>query len=164
MELTTVLIIVLVYLTCITISLFIEEMKLRLAFYLLVGLGTLCFINIYLTITYYIKLRNDPGVPGVQGPKGPRGVRGDPGKCSYSSSCGIQNARGKILNIAKNVYDIDTKCLDNPSLKTCSDKDTMDKANPVSDQIDMLEQIAKTSTMSEEEFIRKIRSSFRETN
>ena len=162
MELTTVLIIVLVYLTCITISLFIEESKLRLAFYLLVGLGTLCFLNIYLTITYYIKLRNDPGVPGIQGPKGPKGARGDPGQCSYSTSCGIQNSRGKILKIASTTYDIETDCLDNPSLKTCNDKDTRDKANPISDQIDMLESYAKTSKMSEEEFIRKVRSSFNE--
>ena len=69
-----------------------------------------------------------------------------------------------ILNIAKTVYDIEAKCLDNPSLKNCSDKDTMDKANPISDQIDMLEKLAKTSTMSEEEFMKKIRSSFSTPN
>jgi len=157
MELSTVLIIILVYLTCITISLFIDEMKLRLAFYMLVALGTLCFLNIYLTITYYIKLRNDPGVAGKQGPKGPKGVRGDPGKCSYSTSCGIPDARGKILNTASTMFEIDKGCLNEPSLKTCKDKETMDMANPIHDQIDMLEKIAKDTTLSEEDFNKKIR-------
>lgn len=158
MQLTTVLILVLVYLTCITISLFIDEMKLRLAFYLLVGLGTLCFLNIYLTVVYYIKLRNEPGVPGLQGPKGPKGVRGDPGGCSYSTTCGIPNARGQILNIAKDMFGIEKKCLNEPSIKNCNDKQTMDKANPINDQIDMLEKIASTSSYSEEDFMRKVKT------
>jgi hypothetical protein len=157
MELSTVLIIILIYLTCITVSLFIDEMKLRLAFYMLVALGTLCFLNIYLTITYYIKLRNDPGVPGKQGTKGPKGVKGDPGKCSYSTSCGIQDARGKILNTASTMFDIEKVCLNEPSLKTCKDKETLDMANPVYDQINMLEKIAKSTTLSEEDFNRKIK-------
>lgn len=158
MDLTTILILVMIYLACITISLFIDELKLRLAFYLLVGLGTLCFLNIYLTIVYYIKLRNEPGVSGIQGPKGPKGVRGDPGGCSYSTSCGIQNARGQILNIANTMFDIEKKCLNEPSLKTCQDKETMDKANPINVQIDMLEKIASTTSYSEEDFMKKVKS------
>ena len=61
------------------ISMFIEEKRLRLAFYLIVALATLCFINLYLTFTYYIKLRNEPGIPGPQGPKGDKGPKGDAG-------------------------------------------------------------------------------------
>ena len=138
MELTTLLILILIYLTLLTISLFIDEMKLRLAFYLLVGLGTLCFLNLYLTVSYYIRLRNEPGVQGPQGPKGPKGPKGDIGKCNYSTECGITDARPKILNIAHSIFDIDKKCLDNPSLNTCGDRETMDKANPIYSQINML--------------------------
>ena len=158
MKLSTLLIIILIYLTCLTISLFIDEIKLRLAFYLLVALGTLCFLNIYLTISYYIKLRNEPGVPGLQGSKGPKGIVGDPGRCSYSTKCGIDNSRGKLLNVASDMFDIDTECLDNPSLKTCQDKETMDKANPINVQIDMLEKIAGSTSMTEEEFTTKIKN------
>lgn len=57
---TTVLSVLLVLVIVISISFFIEEPSYKLAYFMLVGLGFLCFLNIYLTVFYYIKLRNDP--------------------------------------------------------------------------------------------------------
>ena len=51
---------------------------------MIVALGTLTYMNIYLTIFYYIKLRNEPGVQGPPGPKGEKGPTGPEGKCVNS--------------------------------------------------------------------------------
>jgi hypothetical protein len=97
-------------------------------------------LNIYLSIVYYIKLRNDSGVIGSVGPKGPSGIKGSPGKCSFESKCGIDNPRQKILNIANTMYNIPQVCLDKPSLKNCKDQDTLENAMPINKQIDMLKE------------------------
>jgi hypothetical protein len=138
------------------ISMFIDEMKLRLAFYLIVALGTLCFINLYLTFTYYIKLRNEPGVAGPPGLKGDQGPKGDPGGCSYATKCGIDNPRPMIVNAVNAMYQIDKSCLNDPNLDTCGDKTTLDKANPLHQQINLLERIANETSMSREQFKKKI--------
>jgi hypothetical protein len=156
MKLTTILIIILVYMSLMIISLFIDEMKLRLAFYLIVALGTLCFINLYLTFTYYIRLRNEAGIGGPQGPTGDAGPRGDPGGCSYATKCGIDDPRPMIIDAVNAMYQIDKKCLNNPSLDNCPDKEVMDKAYPLNKQIDLLEKIANETALSREEFKKKI--------
>jgi hypothetical protein len=135
---------------------FIEEKRLRLAFYLIVALATLCFINLYLTFTYYIKLRNEPGIPGPQGPKGDKGPKGDAGGCSYATKCGVDNSRPLIINAVNAMYQINKKCLDDPNLDTCKDKDTLEKAYPLNKQINLLEKIANETSMSREQFKRKI--------
>jgi hypothetical protein len=156
MNLTTLLLIVLIYMSLMIISMFIEEVKLRIAFYLIVALGTLCFINLYLTFTYYIKLRNEPGIAGPPGPKGDQGSRGDPGGCSYVTKCGIDDSRPMIVNAVNAMYQINKKCLNDPNLDTCGDKETLDKANPLHQQINLLEKIANETSMSKEQFRTKI--------
>lgn len=138
------------------ISMFIEEVKLRIAFYLIVALGTLCFINLYLTFTYYIKLRNEPGIAGAPGPKGDQGSKGDQGGCSYATKCGIDGSRPMIVNAVNAMYQINKKCLNDPNLDTCGDKETLDKANPLHQQINLLEKIANETSMSKEQFRKKI--------
>jgi hypothetical protein len=156
MELTTFLILCVILVILMSISLMIEEIKYRLAYYLVCALGFLVIMNIYLGITYYISLRNDPGVQGPQGDKGPQGASGQPGNCSYSAECGIKNARTLILDTANKMYGIDTGCLDTPNLTTCGSQSTLDLATPINSQINMLEQIAYSTSMSQSDFTSKL--------
>ena len=89
MELTTFLILVTIYVVAIAISMFIEDKTQKLYYFMIIGLGTLVYLNVYLSVVYYIKLRNEPGVPGPRGPKGDKGPTGSNGKCKISDKCGF---------------------------------------------------------------------------
>ena len=58
MKLTTLLLIITIYMVCLVIGMLIKDAIYKLYFYMIVALGTLTYMNIYLTIFYYIKLRN----------------------------------------------------------------------------------------------------------
>jgi hypothetical protein len=157
MDLTTFLIILLLFIIMIVISLFIDNTRDRIAFYCIMGLACLCVINTYSIVVYYIKLRNDPGVQGPPGNKGSKGPKGDPGKCSFSDKCGIEKPREKILDIASEMYDIPKQCLDKPTKKACKDSDTFEQANIINKQIGVLESIAYKTSMTENDFIKKLK-------
>ena len=157
MDLSTLLIILIVFIIFFSISFFIPETKYRIAYYMILALLFLSGLNIYLSVVYYIQLRNTPGVAGTQGDKGPTGVKGSPGRCSFSETCKIKDARGKILNVANSMYKIPIACLDNPSLSTCENsQDTLEQAYPINKQINMLEKIAFSTTMGEKDFMDKL--------
>ena len=59
------------------------------------------------------------------------------------------------------MYQINKKCLDDPNLDTCKDKDTLEKAYPLNKQINLLEKIANETSMSREQFKRKNKCLFR---
>ena len=53
-----------------------------------------------MTFTYYIKLRNEPGVKGERGSPGEQGKKGSNGVCTIDTSCGsIQNCRDFIEEV-----------------------------------------------------------------
>ena len=164
MELTTFLILLIISLIFIAIGFMIPEIKYKIAYFLILCLFGLTILNVYLSIVYYIQLRNDPGVPGDIGVKGKQGVKGIPGKCSFTESCKFENARDKILNVANTMYNIPKTCLDNPTLQTCSNQDTLEEAIPINTQINMLEEIAYKTTMSEEDFMAKINVCIQDSN
>ena len=165
MDLSTLLIILIVFIIAFSISFFILETKYRIAYYMILALLFLSGLNIYLSIVYYIQLRNTPGIPGVQGDKGPTGVKGAPGKCSFTSTCGIDDPRDKILGVANTMYNIPKNCLDNPTLATCGNsQDTLDEAMPINKQINMLEKIAFSTTMAEADFMDKISVCLQDSN
>ena len=117
-----------------------------------------------MSIVYYIQLRNDPGVPGEMGKKGPTGVKGIPGVCSFTETCEIKNARDKIVKVANTMYKIPAPCIDNPSLSTCKNQDTLEQAMPINQQINMLEKIAYSTTMTEKDFMSKIQVCLQDSN
>jgi hypothetical protein len=155
-EVSSILIFLVIVFFIITISFFITEPTYKLAYFLLVGLGFLCILNIYLSIFYYIKLRNDEGIPGPVGPKGVRGPAGEPGKCTYSESCGIEKPREKIVEVASKMYEIKKECLNNPTTNNCDNEDALSQAIQISKQINILEDMAKTTTMAEKDFLEKL--------
>jgi hypothetical protein len=158
MELSTFLIILIIALILISIGFMIPEVKYKIAYFMIVCLLGLSILNVYLSIVYYIQLRNDAGISGQQGSKGPKGSKGAPGKCSYSKQCGISNPRGIVLDIASKMYtDIPLSCLDNPSMEACNnDQNTLEAAMPINNQISMLEKIARSTTMAESDFKAKL--------
>ena len=147
------------------VSFMIQDIKYRISYYMILALLFLASLNIYLSVVYYIQLRNNPGVQGQMGPKGPKGVQGNTGKCSFSEKCGITDPRNKILNIANQMYNIKRECLDNPTLQICNnDQDILDQARPINTQINMLEKIAYSTTMSEEDFMSKLKVCIQDPN
>lgn len=156
MDLTTFLILTIIFLIVQSIAFMIPELKYRIAYFMVVGLAALTIMNIYLAITYYIALRNDSGIQGPQGDKGPQGVQGASGKCSYSDKCGIPDARNLILNTANKMYNIPTTCLDKPNIDNCGNQATLDQATPINTQINLLEQIAYKTKMAQSDFMNKI--------
>ena len=166
MELATLLVILIITIILITIGIMIPEAKYKIAYFMIVCLLGLSVLNIYLSVVYYIRLRNDPGVPGTQGPKGPRGAKGVPGKCSYSEQCGIPNARGVILDIASEMYpELPRTCLDNPSNSTCNnEQNKLEEAMAINPQINMLEKIAYSTTMAEKDFKAKLKVCLQDSN
>jgi hypothetical protein len=143
----------------------IQDTKYRISYYMILALLFLASLNIYLSIVYYIQLRNTPGVQGKIGQKGPKGIKGNKGKCSFTEKCGIDDARKKILSSANQMYNIDIKCIDNPTLKNCNDnQDILDQARPINKQINMLEKIAYSTTMSEKDFMDKLNVCLNDSN
>ena len=156
METSTILILLIILVIIISISFFIDEPSYKLAYFLIVGLGFLCILNIYLTIFYYIKLRNTEGTRGAMGPKGYKGPRGESGKCTFSAKCGIDNPRDKILTVATNLYNIPKTCLNKPNINNCDNEDTLAQAITIEKQINLLENMAEKTMMAETDFIDKL--------
>jgi hypothetical protein len=164
MEVSTFLVLLIIVLILISIGFMIPESTYKVAYFMIVCLLGLTILNVYMSIIYYIQLRNDPGVPGTVGKKGPTGVKGLPGKCTFTQSCEIVNARDKIVTVANTMYGISKDCIDNPSINTCGDQDTLEQAVPINQQINMLEQIAYSTTMAEPDFMTKIQVCLEDTN
>ena len=164
MELTTFLILLIISLILIAIGFMIPEIKYKIAYFLIICLFGLTILNVYLSIVYYIQLRNDPGIPGDIGSKGVTGVKGIPGTCSLTETCQIGNARDKILQVANTMYNIPIPCIDQPSIETCANQDTLEEAIPINAQINMLEEIAYSTTMSEDDFMTKVNVCIQDSN
>jgi hypothetical protein len=155
-ETSSILILLVLISIIITVSFFIQEPSYKLAYFMIIGLGFLCLLNIYLTVFYYIKIRNSEGTPGPMGPKGNKGPKGEPGKCSFSQTCGISNPRTKIIDTASKMYDIPTKCIDKPNLATCNNEDVVAQAISIQKQVNILEDMAAKTSMAEQDFMDKL--------
>ena len=165
MDISTALIIIIIFLIFFAVGFMINEAKYKVAYYAILVLLFLSALNVYLSIIYYIQLRNEPGLVGVQGNKGPPGIKGSGGKCSFASKCGIDKPRDKILNIANTMYNIKKECLDNPTLSTCDNsQDNLENAIPINAQINMLEKIAYSTTMTETDFLNKLNVCLQDSN
>lgn len=155
MDVSTILTIILIYLVFFIINLFIEDFNTRLAYWFIVALATLAFMNLYLSILYYIRLRNEPGKPGSRGEKGEDGPKGDIGKCTFSEQCGINDCEGKIYKLGEDFYpNIPLKCL--KDTKKCRSHTEREKAIPVNKELKRLIKICNKTRIAEEDFMRKI--------
>jgi hypothetical protein len=163
MDITTFLILITIYLVLIVISMFIEDRQYKIYYFAIVVLGTLCFLNVYLSVIYYIKLRNEPGVPGPRGAPGSKGARGGKGKCSVGESCSFtkQDASAMLYKMAAEKFDTTEKCLKTPSLKNCpGGVAEVERLQAVSRQIKLLESLAISGKFTRQEFEEKATQAF----
>ena len=173
-NLATIFILLIIFIIFFGISFMIQDFKYRVCYYMILALLFLASLNIYLSVVYYIQLRNTPGIQGPIGEKGPKGMTGSTGKCNFSQTCGIQEPRDRIIiPAAVQMYpDIPQNCLDTPTLTNCTkstdtgtqSQDRLDQAIPINNQINMLEQIAQGSVMTENDFRNKINVCITDSN
>ena len=94
--LLTIIALTIVFLSII-INKFIVDPQLQYIYWLVVFLLFVSVSNIYMTMHYYVKLRNEPGIKGERGEPGEKGQVGSNGVCEINTGCGaIQNCRDLI--------------------------------------------------------------------
>ncbi len=94
--LLTIIALTIVFLSII-INKFIVDPQLQYIYWLVVFLLFVSVSNIYMTIYYYTKLRNEPGIKGERGDPGGKGQVGSNGVCEINTGCGaIENCRDLI--------------------------------------------------------------------
>jgi hypothetical protein len=99
----------------ILIAVSIKDNNLKVCFWLSFVLFIVALINLNLSVSFYIKLRNEKGIQGPRGEKGDKGPKGFPGRCELNleAQCGIRNCRVKaqerLMNKCSNYRDIVNK-------------------------------------------------------
>lgn len=94
--LLTIIALTIVFLSII-INKFIVDPQLQYIYWLVVFLLFVSVSNIYMTMYYYVKLRNEPGIKGERGDPGEKGQVGSNGVCEINTGCGaIENCRDLI--------------------------------------------------------------------
>ncbi len=94
----TIIALTIVFLSII-INKFIIDPQLQYIYWLVVFLLFVSVSNIYMTMYYYVKLRNEPGIKGERGDPGEKGQPGSNGVCEINTGCGaLQNCRDLIKN------------------------------------------------------------------
>ena len=92
----TIIALTIVFLSII-INKFIIDPQLQYIYWLVVFLLFVSVSNIYMTMYYYVKLRNEPGIKGERGNPGEKGQVGSNGVCEINTGCGaIENCRDLI--------------------------------------------------------------------
>lgn len=115
-----------IFVVFVIIGFMIEDKNLKISYMLVVGLALFTGINLFLTIKYYKDLRNKAGEQGPRGLKGEDGPQGDPGVCTFSEKCGMNQKEcedaiyKKIIDDNYYGEDITRECLENPTLETCN--------------------------------------------
>lgn len=158
MDLTTFIIFCIIIVVAIVISLFIDDKTYKIYYFLILALAGLTFLNCYLAVIYYIKLRNEPGVPGPRGPKGDNGPTGSQGKCVLTDKCGFdkKDIDYMLYDMAASVFQTNKDCIKTPSLSTCSNPTEVERIKPVSVKMKQLEDLALQGNFTKQELKQKI--------
>jgi len=158
MLLITILLII-VFATII-ISKFIVDPALQPLYWLIVFLVLVSVTNIYMTVHYYVKLRNEPGIMGERGDPGISGSKGSNGVCMKNTSeDAIANCRGLIKTIFEDklpkYYNVMEKERESKKLSG-SEKDTK---RQVEDLIQDIEHKCKSGDITKEDIVTKVTES-----
>ena len=148
-----------IFLVLVIFSFFIEDSNLKLCYWLVILLFALTIFNIILSITYYTKLRNEPGIPGPRGPQGARGSKGPGGKCRVSDKCNIneETCNQRLVDMAHEIFPhIRKECISNVGRCNSSEQSL---GRPLAKQIENLTQKCYTTNMAEPDFMKSVRPS-----
>ena len=163
METSTLVIVFIMIAVAIVISMFIEDKTYKIYYFLILALGGLTFLSFYLTIVYYIKLRNEPGIPGPRGPKGEQGPSGAKGKCVLTEKCGFtsKDLDEILYDMAAQTFQTTRECIKAPSLSVCDNgPQEVERLKPVSNRLKSLEELALQGNFTKQELQTKIRNTF----
>lgn len=140
-------------------SFFIEDSNLKLCYWLVILLLALTLFNIVLSITYYTKLRNEPGIPGPRGPRGAKGAKGPNGRCTVSDKCNIneETCHQRLIDMAHDIFPhIRKTCIGDVGRCKSEEKST---GEPLSKLVGKLTEKCSTTKMAEPDFMKKVRPS-----
>lgn len=131
MNLSTFLIILFVFIILFSLSFLIENKTYKIFYFLIMALGGITFLNIYIGVLYYIKLRNEPGIPGPRGPKGEKGPKGKTGKCIINEKCTFTRDDAiKMINTEiANKFDTTEECLTRTNINNCGSRQEVNRIN-----------------------------------
>jgi len=158
MLLITILLII-VFATII-ISKFVVDPTLQPLYWLIVFLVLVSVTNIYMTIYYYVKLRNEPGIMGERGDPGMKGSKGSNGMCmSSTSEDATANCRDLLNNLFEENDALYKKIMEKEqnSIKLSgSDKQIKRK---IEDHIQIIEPLCKSGDYDITEILTKVKES-----
>lgn len=162
MIIRTSLIILFIFLAII-VSQFIKGVKLKLMYWMIMILLFITFMNIYMTVTYYISMRNNPGVQGPRGNPGKIGLKGPPGVCTINTSCKqVYDCKNLIQTKIKEKsleYRKVLKKVDNNVTLNDNDKQILSNVNEYIDLLDI-----KCKNMNKEELLTELEKSLQSAN
>lgn len=148
-----------IFLVLVIFSFFIEDSNLKLCYWLVILLLALTVFNIVLSITYYTKLRNEPGIPGPRGPQGAIGSKGPNGRCTISDTCKIneETCHQRLVDMAHDIFPhIRKTCLSDVGRCNSEEKSF---GTIVGNQVKQLTEKCSTTKMAEPDFMKKVRPS-----
>lgn len=159
MNISTFLTIIIIYIFLFMISYLIDNYEYKIYYFLIIGLATITFLNIYIGIIYYIKLRNEPGIPGPRGPPGDKGPPGSGGKCIINEKCGFSedDANKIIYKELSKKFDTTEKCLKYQNIENCGNSTEVSRVNKLNKQIDLLKKIGNQGGITKQQFKTKLR-------
>ena len=142
-----------------------EDRNLKISYRMSVALGLFTLFYVHMTIKYYKELRNAEGKQGPKGPSGEDGPGGEPGVCTFSSECGIDDAASRIASEIsargefKEFFKIDAeydKFIDNIKKNIFEDSDATEAQQNVYKAVQAIILNAKTTQLKPDVFYDKV--------
>jgi hypothetical protein len=144
-------------------SQFVKGVKLKLIYWMIMVLLFITLINIFLTIKYYIHIRDNPGIKGARGNSGKAGPKGSMGVCKISTSCrevyDCKNLIQEKLQDNSASYAKIIKKFNKNELLSQPEKTTLSKVNEF---IDILAQ--RCESMNKEQLLEELELSLEKQN
>ena len=141
------------------INQFIKDPNLRIAYWLLCFLFFVSISNIFLSIHFFKKIRNEPGKRGPDGDMGEQGMKGTDGICKLSLDCGISNCKNVIEDELVEIFPIYKKIKDKLKRDIVLSSEEQKSQRQINSYIDILLPVCENGKFSKQEFIEHIHKS-----
>ena len=112
--------------------------------------------NIYLSIVFFRKIRNEPGQKGPDGDQGNQGMKGSPGICTLSTKCGISNCKQVIEDELVKIFPIFQKIKSKLKRDIVLSSEEQQSYKQINSYIDILLPICESGKLNKIEFIDRI--------
>lgn len=143
----------------IIVNQFIKDPNLKIAYWLLCFLFFVSISNIYMSIYFFRKIRNDPGKQGPDGDMGEQGPKGPDGVCKLSLKCGINNCRAVIEEELTNIFPIFKKIKSKLNRNIVLSSEEQKSYKQINSYIEILMPVCESGKLNKTEFIDHIHKS-----